>query len=258
MARRHFEEEHEKILEPRMSANKREFFNRKSGTARRAPTTHQFVGARRAVRFASITWEPKSWQEALQYLLGLMPMSARDAKKLDAAMRRYSFGIADIESTRILELVKAAMGDAIAAGITVGEFRKRVDALFDSEGLTRLSRHHIENVFHTNLHSAYSAGNWQALHDPEIEEYFPFFQYLTADDESVRRSHAAMQRFVARRDDPVWLKWWPPNGYRCRCRVVAIDKYTAERKHIEPSMYPGFEPDEGFEGTPMDYLGLAA
>jgi len=125
MARRHFEEEHEGVL--------REAFNSSGDRHRFAAQNLRFAsrGSQSpSARFAgSLSWEPKPWKEALDYLLGLMPMSAKDAKKLDEALRRYTFRIADIESTRILELVKAAMVDAIASGITVGEFKKRVNAL---------------------------------------------------------------------------------------------------------------------------------
>jgi len=260
MARIHFVEDHEDVLAEAFASGRR-FGDRHQST--NPPASRRGQGFRNwsqspSAQFANISWEPLPWDEAVRYLQALLPISASEARKLARDMRRYSFGIADVESVRILGLVKGALEDALRSGITVGEFRKRVNALFEAEGLTTLSRHHIENVFHTNLHSAYSAGNWMALHDPDITGYFPYFQYLTAGDDAVRASHKAMHRFTAERNDPVWQLWWPPNGYRCRCRVRAIDKYSAKKKGIEPTLYPGFQPDEGFEGTPMDQLGIAA
>jgi len=253
MAWRHFYQEHEDVFEfgdcPRFtdSAEGRVVESGLSPEKGLSPAT-----------FAQITYEPMPPEKAIEFFKDLLALTPEEIKKLGEDLGRYGFAISGIENKRIIELVKAALLDALESGITFGEFRKRVDAVFDANGISRMSRHHIENVFHTNLHTAYSAGNWQALHDPDIADYFPYFQYLTAGDKSVRPSHQAMHGFIGRRDDPVWSTWWPPNGYRCRCRIRAISKYEAEKKGTEPSMYPGFEPDKGFEGTPMEQLGLAA
>jgi len=250
MAWVHFYAEHEDVVEEinKMSAQRGQLENFRIGQIRN-------IGA---APFAEITWGPMPAKKAIEFFKKLIPVTAAEITELDEKLERYGFRIAEIENARILALAKAGIEDALESGITVGEFRKRVNAVFDSEGISRLSKHHIENVFTTNLHTAYSAGNWEVMHDPDVADYFPYYQYLTAGDESVRPSHKAMHRFIAHRDDPVWDTWWTPNGYRCRCRVRAISKYEAAKKKVAPSEYPGFEPDDGFEGTPMEQLGLAA
>jgi hypothetical protein len=34
---------------------------------------------------------------------------------------------------------------------------------------------------------------------------------------------------VAPADDPIWRTWRPPNGYQCRCRVIALSDRQAGR-----------------------------
>lgn len=48
---------------------------------------------------------------------------------------------------------------------------------------------------------------------------FPYWQYRTAGDEHVRKSHAALEGIILPFDDPRWKKIFPPNGWNCRCYV---------------------------------------
>ena len=40
---------------------------------------------------------------------------------------------------------------------------------------------------------------------------------------------------VYRYDDPFWASFYPPNGWRCRCRVNALSNYSLQKKNIKPS-----------------------
>jgi len=243
MASVHFWTEHEEVL--------KEIQGMSVGATR-------WVALNKQSSFAETSFEPMPPKEAIDFFKKLIPLDPERAKEVGKKLEEYGFRIAGLEDARILELVKAGLDDALEEGSTVGEFRKKVNALFDAEGITRLSAHHIDNVFRTNLHTAYSAGAYERMHDPETAGYFPYFEYITAGDESVRPSHAKMHKHVAPRDDSIWQTWWPPNGYRCRCRVRAINKYEVKRRNVRPSENLGLMPDPGFEGTPMQQLGLAA
>ena len=88
-----------------------------------------------------------------------------------------------------------------------------------------------------------------AAREPEVAEAFPYFQYHTVGDDRVRPAHAQMDGYIARRDDPVWDVWWPPNGYNCRCTVTAISGIEAKAEGIRPSRRQVPQVDEGFAGN---------
>jgi SPP1 gp7 family putative phage head morphogenesis protein len=74
--------------------------------------------------------------------------------------------------------------------------------------------------------SAEMAAKWAAL-DQEGERYY--LQYRTAADDRVREDHAALHNITLPANDPFWDKYYPPNGWNCRCTVVEVnkDKYPA-------------------------------
>lgn len=49
-------------------------------------------------------------------------------------------------------------------------------------------------------------------------------QYRTAGDDRVREDHAAMNGITLPSDDPFWREYYPPNGWRCRCTAVEVNK----------------------------------
>jgi uncharacterized protein with gpF-like domain len=54
-----------------------------------------------------------------------------------------------------------------------------------------------------------------------------YYQYSAIDDERTRPTHAAMDGKIFPRNHPIWDTWWPPNGYNCRCTVVAVTNFEA-------------------------------
>ena len=49
-------------------------------------------------------------------------------------------------------------------------------------------------------------------------------QYRTARDSNVRPEHADMHGITLPPSDPFWRRYYPPNGWRCRCTVTQVRK----------------------------------
>lgn len=47
-------------------------------------------------------------------------------------------------------------------------------------------------------------------------------QYRTAKDDRVRDSHKLLDDTTLPKEDPFWDKYFPPNGWRCRCITVEV------------------------------------
>ena len=55
----------------------------------------------------------------------------------------------------------------------------------------------------------------------EDVETFPYWEYKTVGDNAVREEHAKLEGLILPANHPAWAKLFPPNGWNCRCYVVA-------------------------------------
>ncbi|TEB09151.1 phage portal protein family protein [Pelotomaculum propionicicum] len=192
-----------------------------------------------------------SLEDAVSFFSRLMPVDIENYRKLERQLRDKYFTISAIEGDDMVARVKEEIEKSLEDGTTFENFKKGVNELFAKMGLDQADPWHLENVFRTNIQTAYSAGQYEKLQDPAVADMFPYYRYSAVRDTRTRPAHVAMHGFVAARDDPIWNEWWPPNGYSCRCGVIAINKYKARRENIVPtSERPPFEPDKGFARNP--------
>jgi SPP1 gp7 family putative phage head morphogenesis protein len=77
----------------------------------------------------------------------------------------------------------------------------------------------METEFHTAVGVAESASTYRRLIDKV--NIFPFWEYKTAGDSKVREEHRKLDGVILPADDARWQKIMPPNGWNCRCYIVA-------------------------------------
>ena len=85
------------------------------------------------------------------------------------------------------------------------------------------------------ISSSQSAANWAKI-NPE-ERYN--LQYRTANDDRVRDNHRTLQDTTLPPDDPFWMLYYPPNGWRCRCTVVEVLKSKYEVSDPQKALEQG-------------------
>ncbi len=92
----------------------------------------------------------------------------------------------------------------------------------------------LETIYRVNMQTAYMTGRFQEQL-ANVDDR-PYWQYSAILDGRTRPSHRAMDGKVFRWDDPFWASFYPPNGWRCRCRVVALAQRDLTAAHrIESS-----------------------
>ncbi|MFR3921924.1 MAG: phage minor head protein [Dysosmobacter welbionis] len=96
-------------------------------------------------------------------------------------------------------------------------------------GLRGRHPYQAENIFRTNIQTAYNVGHYKQMTDPEVMKLRPYWQYDAVNDSRTRPSHLAMDGRVFPADSPVWDTWFPPNGFKCRCTVRSLSRRQVER-----------------------------
>lgn len=140
----------------------------------------------------------------------------------------------------------------------------------------------LKLIYEQNVQTAFMAGRYRTMMDAVVTH--PNWEYVAVMDERTRAEHAALNGRVFRHDDPIWSVVYPPNGWRCRCRVrpvsirnkdVVVDSsdgyittYEQPRRdgttvmvqQVQlPSMTKPFRPDVGWDYNPaQEYYRVAA
>lgn len=91
------------------------------------------------------------------------------------------------------------------------------------------------------LGSSLMAVKWNDLKQ-DTDRYF--LQYRTAQDSRVRPDHAALDGITLPADDPFWSKYYPPNGWGCRCQAVQVRRSKYQPSDPKEAMKLGDEATE--------------
>lgn len=198
-----------------------------------------------------ITGEPMDYEDILRYFGNKLDLSAQEYGRLADKYKTLAFTVSGYSDLQILRAFRAKLVEAIANGSTLRDFAAEMDELLEARGYDRQDPWAADNIFRTNLQTAYNAGAYQEMTAPAVLKARPYWMYDAVDDEATRESHRALSGKVWPADDPVWDHIYPPNGYRCRCSVVTLSQRQLERMGLTVEERPlGIMPDKGFDGNP--------
>lgn len=159
-----------------------------------------------------------------------------------------SFVVAKMTTKDLLLDVHQGLMEAIEQGWTREMFVERLRPLLELKGwtgrrsildtVTGLERtvtlntpRRLETIYDVNMRMAHAAGRWQRFE--AARGALPYLVYTAVQDERTRPDHArwggkGAPRVVLPIDHPFWATHYPPNGWRCRCIVMAANAAMLE------------------------------
>lgn len=99
----------------------------------------------------------------------------------------------------------------------------------DAESLQRAAASRFTMFYRNMVSDMLSLSAHSAANSMELSGKLPFAMYVTMKDERTRKTHAAMNGFVATANDPIWRIIRPPCGYNCRCTLRLISLAEARQ-----------------------------
>ncbi|MDP2830185.1 MAG: phage minor head protein [Sulfuricellaceae bacterium] len=144
-----------------------------------------------------------------------------------------AFMVAGAMNADLLDDLRQAVDGAIAGGDTLQDFRKKFKSIAGKHGWTGWTGEgtkageawRTKVIYQTNVASSHAAGRWQQLNDPGLLKARPYWRYIHNDSVlSPRPHHKAWgdRGLTLPHDHPFWKTHFPPNGWGCRCRVMAV------------------------------------
>lgn len=185
---------------------------------------------------SSATFSP----ELFDYISGDLLNAVRSAfrRSMRHADTSYAYGLRDDAFITALEMnlfhfsaaktlaEVQALNTAFRESSSYADFEKRA-----REICSTFNRAWQRTEYETAVLTAESASNYHRLKSKT--RLFPYWKYVTAGDDRVREEHALLDGVILAANDPRWGRIFPPNGWKCRCRVTPLMRHEAEGVNLK-------------------------
>lgn len=158
-------------------------------------------------------------------------MAPDEYRALEDRARRKAFTVAGVMDLNLLNDAYKAIDKAVAEGATFADFQKEIgpklEKTWGGKDSSRLS-----TIFQTNVQSAYSAGRWRQLTDPDVLAERPIWQFDAVLDGRVSAICKSLDGTTLPADDPFWETHHPPLHFRCRSGIISLTETEATARGL--------------------------
>lgn len=171
------------------------------------------------------------FREAIAYFRGKTNTPTRHWTDVWRTAHARSFMVAGAATDALLNDFRTEITRALEQGTTLRDFRRGFNDIVARHGWehTGTPGWRSRIIYETNLSMAYAAGRYAQMTEPDTLAVFPYWQYVHSRARNPRRQHQQWDGLVLRADDPFWRTNYPPNGWRCGCRVRPVSGRGLER-----------------------------
>jgi len=175
--------------------------------------------------------ENLSFDEAIEFFKGKINIPTRRWNDLWKGMHSRGFMVAGAMKADLLTDFYETVEKSISEGMTLSQFRKDFDEIVEKHGWAYKGGRNWRTriIFETNIRTAYSAGRYAQMTDPDTLKDRPYWEYRHGDSVNPRPEHLAWDGKILPADDPWWQTHYPPNGWGCKCKVFALSERDLER-----------------------------
>lgn len=200
----------------------------------------------------AITREKMTFQEAVDYFRERVPVNAETFYQIAEEYRGLAFTVSGYSAVQVLKRFYEELLAALEEGRTLTEFQANMEDFLETEGYEGMNPFQADNIFRTNIQTAYNVGHYEQMTSPEVMKLRPYWQYDAVEDQHTRPSHLAMDGRVFPADHKVWNIWYPPNGFRCRCTVRSLSERQVKARglRVETELPGSVVPDPHFMSNP--------
>jgi SPP1 gp7 family putative phage head morphogenesis protein len=191
------------------------------------------------------------WADALEAFLQRVPQRRDELQRLYRAYSQRADVATQMSLDQLQSMVRERLAKHIEEGGTFEDFAKDIEDGTESLGITKDDPAYLQMVFRTNVQSAYGAGRFRALTDPDVIAEYPYVQYRTVGDARVREEHQVLDRGIYAANNPAWFRIAPPNGFQCRCSTVPLSADDAQGKTVLQQVPPEYKPTREFNRPPV-------
>lgn len=202
----------------------------------------------RTVTTAPPSDDPAQFDQAVDAFNARIPMTRAEWDTLAEAEQEFAFTVSRVAQADLVTTVYDKLAAAVRDGTTFEDFQDQVgDQLIQAWGGDIPGR--LQTIFRTNVQTAYNAGRFQQMNDPDVKEARPFWQFDGIADSRQSEICADCDGVILPADDAWWTTHHPPLHHQCRSKVSPLDPDEAGERGISDSG-PTTKADPGFGRAP--------
>lgn len=189
-------------------------------------TTAGADGARGTARALDLPF-----REAIAFFRQKTNVTTQSYLDVWAEAHSRSFMVAGAATEALVQDFRDEITKALEQGTTLQDFRRSFDQLVTKHGWqhTGTPGWRARIIFETNLSTAYSAGRYAQQTEPDTLAVYPYWRYVHSGARHPRLQHLSWNGKVLLASDPWWSQHYPPNGWRCGCRVEVLSARGLKR-----------------------------
>lgn len=203
-------------------------------------------------------------QEAVDYLAGRGQLTKTFSwQDLWHEEHGQQFTVSRLARLDLLKAMQDGIAKSVDGDLSRRDWMRDTKALLKREGwwgevqvldpatgeavATKFDSARLKLIYDTNTRMAYSAGQWERAWRNRSSH--PYIRYITKGDERVRATHRVWNNLTLPVDDPFWERHWPPNAWRCRCRVVSLSQAEYDKRRAAGTINTEAPPEQLIEWT---------
>lgn len=142
---------------------------------------------------------------------------------------------------QVLDMSSYLVDPETGEQVSFSKFKKQAAETFGT-----YNKNYLRAEYNNAFNGSQMASKWQDA--VESAEDFPYLKYWTANDLRVRKDHKELDDIIQPIGSDFWAKYYPPNGWNCRCTVVKVtdlDEPTKLGRRKLPELPTEFENNVG-------------
>ena len=191
------------------------------------------------------------WPEAIAAFKARGIISDRELEKLLDDYRERSVEARQLMLEHLRDRVREELTRTLEEGGTFREFADSIRTEQQTFGIGGADLHYLETVYRTNIQTAYSAGRFRAINDPDVASARPYWECRSVQDSRVVPNPCqVLDGKVFRVGNSATDGLFPPNHFNCRCSAISLAEDELEGRRVWRSVPPGGQPASGFGQSP--------
>lgn len=150
--------------------------------------------------------------EARDYFRSLIPMTDEEWALIEEEIRARVFTVANVTSMRAVLEIYEQLERRLSEGVAFEEFQSGVLNNFADMGFTGPEPWQLENIFDTNIQTAYGYGRF--VQHSDMADFYPYGEYVDVGDDRVRPWHRDLRGQIHLMTSEFWRIHYPPWEFR--------------------------------------------